>query len=183
MLASGWRGRAGRALYIGRVGRLLLSWSAALLCATSALAAQTPSGWQIVRSPKPLVDRGQAPGLGGQCRVAVPPDWAPGLSFKWATNMRSPPAANRGDVSLREFSPSRSFADAKRGVTRFSAPAAVFEDSGTRYWYRVSGSTTVLTEWEVIRAGHPVCAAHIGFNTPAMEPIAREIALSLQGTG
>jgi hypothetical protein len=93
--------------------------------------------------------------------------------------MNSPPSANRANVSLREFSPSQSFADAKKGVTRYDRPGKVFEDSDKRYWYNSIASNDVLTEWEVVVAGHPACHAHIGFNSAAMVPLARQIALSL----
>jgi hypothetical protein len=98
--------------------------------------------------------------------------------------MRSPESSpNRASISLREFSPSVSFADAKKSAARYDAPAKVFEDTEKRYWYQSRGATSVLTEWQVVVPGKPSCALHIGFNNPDLERLARQIAQTLRSAG
>jgi hypothetical protein len=144
--------------------------------------AQTPSGWQIVKSPKPLTPAGATPGKGGQCQMAVPADWVPNTTLNGfgQTHFGTPMNRDaRGSTSLYEAAPGRSFVDAKQGVVRYNEPMEVFEDSSNRFWYQSKASNSLFSEWDVIVAANPVCILGISFNSPSMKDTARAIALSL----
>lgn len=152
------------------------------LMASPQLKAQTPAGWQIVKSPKPLAVPGTPEGKGAQCQIAVPGDWVPNtvLNKFGQTHFNSPASQEaRGGTSLYEFAPGRPFSDAKDAVTRYNEPIKVFENSTKRYWYQSKASSSAFVVWEVIIAADPVCALAISFNSDSMEDTARKIALSL----
>ena len=162
---------------------LRMAGCVALLILTGPVWAQVPAGWQVVKSPKPYAFSGEPPGKGGQCQMAVPGNWVPSdlNKFGGQTHFNTPPNQDaRASAGVYEFTLNRSFADAKKGVTRYNEPEKVFEDSPTRYFYQSKASSSAFTVWDVVVAGHPACALEISFNSPSLEETARKIALSLR---
>jgi hypothetical protein len=140
--------------------------SAVLLLTAFGLHAQeVPSGWKVVKDKA------------GTCQMAVPADW---VADKLISSFMTSPdgKANAVPHSIRA---GQTFAQAKETAKMVTPPTKIIEDSAKRLWYASQGAATAAggTDWYVAVATSPICTAQISFKVPAMEDMAKKIAMSL----
>ena len=112
----------------------------------------------------------------GVCQLTVPSDWLEGKgnaafvqSIDGKLNAAPTPAAT-----------GTTFAEVAAAAKKMMPPTKVFEDSGSRIWFRYIGlNPQAGGNYYVAVDTNPVCTARITYKRPEAEETARKIALSL----